>query len=218
MSDRRAPWCAGCRQPPARCICSYLPRARNETPLVVLRHPREEHSQSNTGSLCVEALTQARMLSYAGRGADLSLPRESVLLFPVPSAPILSRDLFLRAPLSDRALVILDATWRQARRMYVRSDALRGLTIARLPDEASPRWRLRMPKRAGQLSTIEAAALGYRLLGEERVAEALERVIDLVAPRVLAARQGDQRILAMAGRLHEKALASSETSEEDELR
>ena len=85
-----------------------------------------------------------------------------------------------------RQIVILDATWSQARKMFHKLTALRGLPILRLPDAPMPSARLRKSPGEGQVSTIEAIARALRLLEGEAPAAALERLFDLAVSRAVA--------------------------------
>jgi DTW domain-containing protein YfiP len=100
---------------------------------------------------------------------------------PVVETPIAS---------PPRALVVLDATWSQARRMYRKLEALRGLPILRLPDAPMPAARLRESPAPGRVSTIEAIARALRLLEGEVAAAPLERLFELAVAR--AAQSGRQ--------------------------
>lgn len=91
-----------------------------------------------------------------------------------------------------RQLVVLDATWSQARRMYRKLEALRGLPILHLPVEPMPSARLRESPGPGRVSTIEAIARALRLLEGDEVALALEQ---LFADAVERARAAGRRTL-----------------------
>lgn len=82
-----------------------------------------------------------------------------------------------------KQLIVLDATWSQARRMYRKLDALRGVPILRLPDMDVPAARLRNSPGEGRVSTIEAIARALRLLEGEEPAAALERLFAVAVQR-----------------------------------
>ncbi|HEY5921282.1 MAG TPA: DTW domain-containing protein, partial [Kofleriaceae bacterium] len=99
------------------------------------------------------------------------------LLFP-EGAPIHT----VPGPVPKR-LIVLDATWSQARRMYRKLDVLRGLPLLRLPDEEMPRARLRESPGPGRVSTIEAIARALRLLEGDEAAIALEDLFAVAVRR-----------------------------------
>ena len=139
------------------CLCSELPRITSNTEIVIVRHVTEDWLTSNTGRLAALMLTSARIVSYGGgeHFDDTMLAGDGTwLLYPGPKQ--------LAHVSLPRRLIVLDATFRQARRMYKKIPALRALPELALCPPDKPRLRLRHPPRADGLSTIEAiaAALG----------------------------------------------------------
>ncbi len=163
--------CARCLFPPVACLCPAIPRLWTRTEFLLLRHASELTRPTNSGRWAALALERTRVLDYAlpGRRLDLdalAAPGTAVL-FPSPHPPPLD-------PAPHR-VVVLDATWTQARRMLQRIPALRAL-----PRIGLPAWPLRgaLPMRrrptvGGGVSTIEAMAGALDLLGEPEEARAL---------------------------------------------
>ena len=149
------------------------------TRVVIVRHHLERFRSSNSGRLAHLALANSEIVDHGGGGGPAKLPSldGAWLLFPegeptttVPSPP-------------PRQLVVLDATWSQARRMYRKLGALRGLPILRLPDEPMPAARLRESPGPGRVSTIEAIARALRMLEGDDVATPLERLFETAVDR-----------------------------------
>jgi DTW domain-containing protein YfiP len=84
-------------------------------------------------------------------------------------------------------LVFLDATWSQARRMFRKLDALRGLPVLHLPVAPMPAARLRESPAPGHVSTIEAIARALRLVEGEHAAAPLEQLFAQAVERARAA-------------------------------
>jgi DTW domain-containing protein YfiP len=82
--------------------------------------------------------------------------------------------------------VVLDATWSQARRMYRKLAALRGLPILRLADGEVPAARLRESPAPGRVSTIVAIARALRLLEGDAAAAPLEALFAVAVERAAA--------------------------------
>lgn len=135
------------------CLCRELPHVRSSTRILIVRHVREERSTSNTGRLAALMLSNACILPYGGRNPfDEGLLRgdDTWLLFP---------DARSHAPPGrPQRLVLLDASFSQARRMYRKISGLRGLQRCALgvPEQRVP-GRRRSPRSDG-LATIEAIA------------------------------------------------------------
>jgi DTW domain-containing protein YfiP len=161
------------------CLCAEVPAIATQTRIVIVRHHLERFRSSNSGRLAHLALTNSEIVEHGGSGGPAPL-REldgAWLLFPegepLHAAPV---------PLPAK-LVVLDATWSQARRMYRKLDVLRGLPLLRLPDDPMPRARLRESPGAGRVSTIEAIARALRLLEGEQAAAPLEQLFDVAVRR-----------------------------------
>ena len=150
-----------------------------QTRVVIIRHHLERFRSSNSGRLAHLALPNSEIVEHGGSfgparlrdldGAWLLFPEGE----PVHSAPV--------PP--PKKLIVLDATWSQARRMYRKLDVLRGVPLLRLPDEPMPSARLRESPGPGRVSTIEAIARALRLLEGDRVAAPLEQLFEVAVQR-----------------------------------
>jgi DTW domain-containing protein YfiP len=163
------------------CVCAEIPRVVTRTRVVIVRFHLEQWRSSNTGRLAHLALPNSEICDHGGTKGPAQLPSldGAWLVYPVygdvpapaPSAP-------------PRQLVVLDASWSQARRMYRKLDAIRGLPILRLPDEPMPAARMRESPAPGRVSTIEAIARALRIVEGDHVARPLEQLFDLAVARV----------------------------------
>ena len=174
--------CARCLLLPRVCLCADIPTLPTRTRIVVVRHHLERWRSSNSGRLAHLALPNSAIVEHGGLAGVAVLPPldGAWLLFPegepVTAAPV--------PP--PRQLVVLDATWSQARRMYRKLAALRGLPILRLPDAPMPAARLRESPAPGRVSTIEAIARALRLLEGDAAADGLEALFALAVTRSAA--------------------------------
>ena len=94
----------------------------------------------------------------------------SVVLFPDGEDPSA-----LAAP--PRQIVILDASWPQARRMRQRIPALRGLPAMRLPAPTHVPDRLRRSRYPEHMSTAESVAAALEVVGEPAAAAHLRELL-----------------------------------------
>ena len=163
------------------CLCSEVPTVATRTRVVIVRHFTEQNRSSHTGRLAHQALPNSVIVDHGGghRGSpDVLPPLDGAwLLFPAGEPTTVCP----QPP--PRQLVVLDATWSQARRMYRKIDALRGLPILRLPDIPVSTARLRQSPGEGRVSTIEAIAAALRLLEGDAIAEPLERLFSVAVER-----------------------------------
>jgi len=161
--------CPRCLYQQHVCLCSSIPALANATRVVIVRHHLERHRSSNSGRLAHLALANSEIVDHGG-GENATLPTldGAYLLYP------LGEPAYTVPEPRPRTLVVLDATWSQARRMYRKLPALRGLPILRIPEDDREVERLREAPGPGMVSTIEAIARALRLLDGDEIAAPLE--------------------------------------------
>jgi DTW domain-containing protein YfiP len=163
------------------CLCNDVEHVADHTEVLVLRHAKEGFRTTNTARIAALALARCRVIEWTGRDAELPPLDGAWLLFPGdgPSRPA--------GPPPSR-LVVLDGSWRQARRILLRCPALHRLPRLSLatPHVAAPRLRASPAPEA--MSTLEAIARALETLDGSEVGAALDRVHALASRRVLAAR------------------------------
>lgn len=171
--------CPACLFRPENCLCPEIPRLVAPVEFVLLRHASEIRRSTNSGRWAALALSAA-VIDYGREGstapdlAALAGPGTWVLFpSPAPSPPGAGR---------PRRLLVLDASWSQARRMIQRVPALRLLPRLSLPPPPA-RERLRQPPRAEGMSTLEAVARALDWLGEPEAARRLDAVMQAAVTR-----------------------------------
>ena len=178
-ADLRCPRCLLLRRV---CLCAAIPCVATRTRIVIVRHHLERFRSSNSGRLAHLALPNSEIVEHGGVGGVAVLPplTGAWLMFP-EGAPVTA------APVPPpRQLIVLDATWSQARRMYRKLAALRGLPILRLPDAPMPAARLRESPAPGRVSTLEAIARALRLIEGDAAAAPLEALFARAVERAAA--------------------------------
>lgn len=181
--------CGRCYLQPPFCICPALLRGRAAVPVRVIRHFRERGKLSNSGRLVELVLDNAQVIDFGERDVALdaaaAAPPGSWLVFPAGSADATDAP---QAPQQPReapaALVLLDGTWGQARRMSHRIPGLAALPRLALPPPRPGVVRLRRPHQPWAVSTIEATALALEAIGDREASELLHRTWDLLVRAV----------------------------------
>ena len=191
--------CLNCYQRREICICLVLPTVRTRTEFLIVRHTREAGRPSNTGRLVALTMPNSRIISCGGGNrSGLSSLDDELLQAPGtwllwPDGPGSEPD---RSELGQpNRIVVLDATWRQARRLFTRTPALRIIPRLVLPAPRSSRNRLREQHRPDGMSTLEAVAAAVAKLEGARAAEPLERLYDEVVRRTIALRWEPGRLI-----------------------
>ena len=166
--SNRRPWCPACERPASHCLCSLVPQLDSQTHLLVIQHPSEQRHPLNTARLLVRGLSNAELLVVE------RLPEDSVwyrqlqdpgwrneLLFPSPDAALISEASDDERP---RRLVLLDGTWRKARKILHLNPMLQRLPHVALPAGLHSRYRVRKAPMEGALSTVEAGAAALTII------------------------------------------------------
>jgi DTW domain-containing protein YfiP len=158
--------CPRCLLQDEICVCAVLPRVEASTEIVLIQHITELMLTSNTGRFVALSVPSARILGYGGGepfdASSLCEPGTALLYCSGPARPL---------DFVPRRLIVLDGSFRQARRMYKREAALRELPELALPAPSVTPTRLRRPTHPDGMSTIEAIASALSLIeGPERAA------------------------------------------------
>ncbi len=142
--------------------------------ITLLTHPREFSKRSNTGRLVLEALGEAaEQLRWDRISPPATLLEEIAaggvaLCYPGAGAEE-AGDLG-----GVRRLILIDATWQEARKMYQRSPYLRQVPRVTLLPQAPSRYNLRKHQREAGLCTAECVIEILRTVGSHAVADRLE--------------------------------------------
>jgi DTW domain-containing protein YfiP len=157
----KRPRCSICLRPALLCLCPLVPSLDSTVSVLVIQHPQEQRHALNTGRLLVAGLIQAellvteRIMPGSAWSTLLSDPSwRTELLFPG-----LQTSLLMPSSLEDqrpRRLVLLDGTWRKARKILALNPLLQQLPRVCLPDGLVSLYRLRKTDVPNALSTIEA--------------------------------------------------------------
>lgn len=177
--------CDRCWQSLPLCVCGEVPAVQNRTRIIVLRHHHEAVRPSNTARLAALALANIELVEWVPRSPPdvasiVASHRPAWVLYPGPATVSLSVE-------RPAALVVLDATWKQARKMLHHHPGLVQLPRWGLP-EATSRPRLRASADPAARSTLEAIADALTLLEGPHVGEPLHFLHGLLVQRVLRAR------------------------------
>lgn len=172
--------CPRCFGTPEGCVCAHVVPVESSASFVILQHVLEQGKVSNTGRVAALALTRCELRVYGGdaRVDDLAL-EGTWLLYPSDEASVTP------SPKPGR-VVVLDASWSQARRMVQRVEVLRRLPRLSLPAVmAAPSLRRAPP---GGMSTLQAIARCVEMLDGADVARPLDVLHDELVARVVRSR------------------------------
>ncbi|WP_254275800.1 tRNA-uridine aminocarboxypropyltransferase [Halomonas sp. 3H] len=214
--------CPGCHLPELNCLCPYMARAVSDTRVWLLTHPMEHHKPTNTGRLIRDVLPDTEVFTWYRTTPDerlLALLEDEryapFVIFPDDQPDYADRVVGIDAVAEAKAagwvpaLILLDGTWRQARRIFRKSPYLDRLPVLPLRTERLTRYRLRKPASPAHLCTAEVAAELLRQAGDADAAQVLDDYFDAFNDSYAASRRFEKleaptaamrRLLARTGR------------------
>jgi DTW domain-containing protein len=159
--------CYRCFWPKSLCWCSSITPIATRTRTVILMHPKEyKEEKAATGRLTHLCLQNSEIhmgINFDGHPRVQALINDPLyfpmLLYPSKGAINLSEKGFSGAPFFDRQLlvILLDATWRNAKKMFNRSTTLQKLPRLMFVPEEKSRYIIKKQPHDWCLSTLEAA-------------------------------------------------------------
>ncbi|WP_447926853.1 MULTISPECIES: tRNA-uridine aminocarboxypropyltransferase [unclassified Vreelandella] len=184
--------CEGCNLPKLNCLCPYKAVAQSHAQVWLITHSLEHYKPTNTGRLIGDVLAQTRVFTWYRTAPDPELialledPRYApFVIFPDDHPDYAERVVGIDAVHSAKrearipVFIILDGTWRQARRMFRKSPYLDALPVLPLHTERETRYRLRKPASRAHLCTAEVATELLRQAGDEDAASVLDDYFDV---------------------------------------
>jgi len=165
--------CAACQYPAVVCVCSVITQIAVDVEIIILQHPSEKNRAKNTARLVSLVVPDAKVV-VGESAADFEqikqrlIDRESAgarvaVLFPSPESTILSENVESASNIIQ-TLILIDGTWRKAKKMWQLNPWLWTLVVFRLEAGSKSRYRIRKGSQAGGLSTLEAAALALEIV------------------------------------------------------
>ncbi|MFT7214723.1 MAG: DTW domain-containing protein YfiP [Granulosicoccus sp.] len=147
-------YCLGCGVPRKLCLCNQVDVNRLEQPIIILRHPEERKKTLSTVSLIKQRYPEV----LVKEGEIFSPVRRKNLALLFPDVDTDANPLQSDAKTEQQTLVLLDATWRKAKRMLHENAWLAELPRVSIEPKAVSDYLLRKVPSANALSTVEVFA------------------------------------------------------------
>lgn len=193
--------CDHCQLPVLNCLCPYQVQAQSVAQVWLLTHPIEQYKPTNTGRLIADVITTTKVFTWYRVAPDETLaallkdPQYApFLIFPDDQPDYAERVVSIDAVHTAKAqaripvFIILDGTWRQARRMFRRSPYLDKLPVLPLHTHRETRYRLRKPASKAHVCTAEVAIELLRQGGDTTAAEVLDDYFEVFNDSYAASR------------------------------
>lgn len=179
--------CNKCGLPIINCICNTVPKVKTKAKIWIVSLEREIRRPSNTARLLKLVNPESTELVLWER---TNIPEKLIetinggvydiyLLFPEENDDLSERKFEFRNSEGTPAFVILDGTWKEARKILRKSDYLKSLPRISLSPVNKSEYTLRRGATEGELCTIEAAIEVFKLNYEFENAQLIKGVFDL---------------------------------------
>ena len=150
--------CPQCLRPSPLCYCHLIEVQRAGIDLIILQHPREAKHPLNSARIAKLGISNCQL--WVGedfathQGLQQALAEKACyLLFPGNNARDSAEVLAQSTP---EVLIIIDGTWRKARRIYHSNQSLQQLPAIVLNNPERSNYRIRKAPGDSALSTIES--------------------------------------------------------------
>ena len=165
--------CTTCQRPKIACICQFVSAITNDILVVILLHPKEIGQTKGTLPLLANSLSNLLVIEGEDFSSNEELNKilikykhEVALLYPSDDAVVVSDLSSNTQGESDvyKCLILLDATWKKAYRMYMLSKNLHLIDHIALPDNLIGQYEIRKTNKNNALSTLEACCYALEIL------------------------------------------------------
>ena len=172
--------CQACLLPEQNCICAHVPTPQAESVFVLLMFKGECYKPTNTGRLIADVAKSSYAFTWQRTEPDakfLALINDQqyqpIIVFPHDYAE--PQRCIHEVPSSGKTplFIMLDGTWREARKMFRKSEYLQTFPVLGIKPEAQSAYKLREAAHGYQLCTAEVGVEVLKVAGEQQAAATL---------------------------------------------
>lgn len=165
--------CTTCQRPNIACICQFVSAINNDILVVILLHPKEVNQTKGTLPLLASSLSNLLVIEGENFSGNEQLneilikyKQRVALLYPSDDAVVVSdfSSNSKKQSVDYKCLILLDATWKKAYRMYMLSKNLHLIDHIALPDNLIGQYEIRKTNKTNALSTLEACCYALEIL------------------------------------------------------
>lgn len=172
-------YCVKCGMLQENCLCEHINKIDSPVEFWLLTTEKEQFRPSNTGRLLALVMPNTTRTFLWQRHLEppalLALIEGDVyelfLLFPTDEAPTYVGQTTEMPPVKKRAYILIDATWKEARRILRLSPYLKDIQKVSFREDVQSDYDFRRGAEEGQLCTYEAAIEVIKSIGEVGLAK-----------------------------------------------
>ena len=179
--------CNKCGLPIINCICDKTPIIKTDAKIWILSTEKEFYRASNTARLLeIVNPTSAEIFLWERTKTPTKLIAnlnnsiyEPFLLFPIGNYETTNREVEYKHTGKIPAFIIIDGTWKEARKIFRKSTYLKKLPVISLKPNFKSKYDLRRGVVDGNLCTIEVVIELLKINGEMANSQVVDKFYDL---------------------------------------
>lgn len=182
--------------PAKGCICEFRVNIQAQARFWLLTHRKELYKPTNTGRLIVDTIRDSEVFSWSRTEPDVQFLDQLTdpgfdpyIVFPEGEGYQERMVEFEHKPGRKPVFIILDGTWRQARRIFRQSECLQNIPVIQPQTDRKTRYSLRKPNEEHHLCTAEVAAVMLAQMGDQVSADVLDAYFDVFNAHYYASRR-----------------------------
>jgi len=194
--------CNKCGLPIITCVCAKAPKIKTFAKVWILSTEKEFYRASNTARLLKLINPNSTEIFLWER---TKIPEELVLnlnndlyepflLFPIDNCETKKRKVEYKNTGKIPVFIIIDGTWKEARKIFRRSSYLEKLPIISLEPDFKSKYDLRKGAKDGNLCTIEAVIEVLNINGEFKNSQIVNEFYNLFLKSYKAGSSGHELI------------------------
>ncbi len=183
----RCPYCQVSQQ---HCLCELQPSIESNIACMLIVSENEVFKPSNTGRLIADTIKETYVYQWNRTEPSSEMlallnseDYQPVIVFPAdyvdePRRLIesLNSELLIKSEGSNKKwlFIFIDGSWREARKIFRRSDYLQALPVLSITPETLSEYIMRRSDNEQHLSTAEVATLVFQQAGEDKASKCLQ--------------------------------------------
>lgn len=164
--------CPQCERPKKTCLCPYIKVQCNKKNLIIIRHPNEISHPKGTGILAHKTFQNSILLN-SDFLEDLALllnDKYACLLYPEQENEEIKE---LSSEDDFDTLIVVDSTWRKAKRIFQNNKELNAIPKRHLPTNLHSINYMRKNPKKYFLSTFESSLYALEIIEQASYQESL---------------------------------------------
>ncbi|WP_171392326.1 tRNA-uridine aminocarboxypropyltransferase [Vibrio mediterranei] len=171
--------CKSCQIAQQYCICEYQPKPSNDFAVLLLVSDAEILKPSNTGRLILDTVEEGYAFPWHRTETQpelLALLKDEtyqpVIIFPEDYVDdkkrLIDQNQFEVEGTKKLLFILLDGSWREARRMFRKSPYLNHFPVCSIKPDALSNYMMRKSENEDHLATAEVASIVFEQFGSLR--------------------------------------------------